>query len=143
MKIILLPFIFLFGIVNGQNTVSGWSTLSKVSYKKAYDDLLGIAVDKPIFSSEVKKLEGQSIRLRGYIIPTDGFKSHKEFVFSAYPYSSCFFCGQAGPETVIEIQAEKPIEFSADIIELEGKLHLNSSDINRLMYQLTEAKRIF
>ena len=44
-----------------------------------HDELLGIKVDKPVFSPEVKALEGKEIYLKGYIIPTDGYKSHKEF----------------------------------------------------------------
>ncbi len=142
MKGYLLIF-WIFSInLNLQAPTNSWVQLAKVSYKKAYDELLGISVDKPIFSTELKKLEGKKIRLRGYIIPTDGFKSHKEFVFSAFPYSSCFFCGQAGPETVVEVSAAKAIEFSADVIELEGILKLNSSDINRLMYQISDAVRV-
>ncbi|MGB3084277.1 MAG: hypothetical protein WBB21_06140, partial [Saprospiraceae bacterium] len=107
-----------------------WPALSKVSYKKEYDALLGIKVDRPVFSSDVKSLAGKIIQLKGYIIPTDGFKSHTEFVFSAFPYSSCFFCGKAGPETVIEIQAKEPIQYTSEPIEIKGKLILNEKDIN-------------
>lgn len=117
---------------------SFWVILSKITYKKEYDALLGLKVDKPIFSKEVKALEGKEITLKGYIIPTDGFKSHKEFVFSAFPYSSCFFCGQAGPETVIEVQAKEAILYTSETIEIKGKLKLNPTDVNRLMYSLTE-----
>lgn len=136
--VLLLPLTLL----NAQQSMNTWQVLAKVAYKKAYDDLLGIAVDKPIFSQDVRKLEGSRIRLSGYIIPTDGFKSHKEFVFSAFPYSSCFFCGQAGPETVVEIEARQPIEYMADIIVVEGILHLNTKDVNRLMYHLTDVVRV-
>ncbi len=128
--------------LSAQQYTNTWQVLAKVAYKKAYDDLLGIAVDKPIFSQDVRKLEGSRIRLSGYIIPTDGFKSHKEFVFSAFPYSSCFFCGQAGPETVVEIEARQPIDYMSDIIVLEGVLHLNTKDVNRLMYHLSDVVRV-
>lgn len=119
-----------------------WPALAKVTYKKEYDELLGIKVDKPIFSKDLKALEGKTIQLRGYIIPTDGFKSHTEFVFSAFPYASCFFCGKAGPETVVEIKAKKPIPYTSEPIEIRGKLTLNSKDINRLMFLLEEVEKI-
>ena len=70
----------------------------------------------------------------------EGYKSHKEFVFSAFPYNMCFFCGGAGPETVMEIEALEAVEYSADAITLRGKLQLNDSDINRLIYSLTDAR---
>lgn len=121
---------------------SMWPVLSKVTYKKEYDALLGIKVDRPIFSSEIKSLVGKEIRLKGYIIPTDGYKSHTEFVFSAFPYASCFFCGKAGPETVLEVQAKSPIKYTSEPIEIKGKLQLNDKDINRLMYLLIDVEKI-
>lgn len=121
---------------------SMWPVLAKVTYKKEYDELLGIKVDKPLFSKDLKNLEGKIIKLKGYIIPTDGFKSHTEFVFSAFPYASCFFCGKAGPETVVEIKAKKPIPYTSEPIEIQGTLILNSKDINRLMFLLEEVEKI-
>lgn len=119
-----------------------WKTLSKITYKKEYDELLGFKVDKPVFSKDVKKLEGKNVEIRGYIIPVEGYKSHKEFVFSAFPYNMCFFCGGAGPETVMEVYAANPVEFTQEPIILKGTLKLNSDDINRLMYILEEAEQI-
>ncbi len=119
-----------------------WSVLGKVTYRKEYDALLGIKVDRPVFSREVRALSGKEIQIKGYIIPTDGYKSHTEFVFSAFPYSMCFFCGQAGPETVIEVQAKSPIKYTSEPIEIKGKLVLNSEDVNRLMYQLVDVEKI-
>ena len=120
-------------------TGSDWSTLARVTFTKEYDELLGLKVDKPVFGKAVKELDGERVSLRGYVIPTEGYKSHREFVFSAYPYSSCFFCGGAGPETVVEVFAKAPVEYSADAIVLTGILRLNSTDPNALMYRLEQA----
>ncbi|MCB9310799.1 MAG: hypothetical protein H6567_12130 [Lewinellaceae bacterium] len=116
-----------------------WKTLSKISYKKEYDELMGFKIDKPVFNDQIKALEGKEITLKGYIIPTDGYKSHTEFIFSAFPYSMCFFCGAAGPETVMEVKATEGIKYVADAIYLKGILRLNDSDINRLMYKIEKA----
>ena len=99
-----------------------WKTLSKITYKKEYDELLGFKVDKPVFSSDVKKLQGKNVTIRGYIIPVEGYKGHKEFVFSAFPYNMCFFCGGAGPETVMEVYAANPVEFTQEPITLKVRL---------------------
>ncbi len=117
-----------------------WPILSQVKYKKIQDEQLGFEVDYPIFSSELKSLDGKWVQVKGYIIPTDGYKSHTEFVFSAFPYKSCYFCGGAGPETVMEIQAHQGIQFTSEKIELKGRLKLNDSDLNRLMFILTDAE---
>lgn len=121
---------------------SMWKTLSRITYKKEYDEMLGFKVDVPVFSQEVLALEGTEVTITGYIIPVEGYKSHKEFIFSAYPYNMCFFCGGAGPETVMEVMALEPVPYTADPITIKGKLHLNATDINRLMYSLEEVKKV-
>ena len=119
-----------------------WKTLAKISYKKEYDDLMGFKIDKPVFSETVKAMHGKEVTIKGYIIPVEGYKSHKEFIFSAYPYSMCFFCGGAGPETVMEVEAVEGVKYSADAIYIKGTLMLNDKDINRLMYKLVNAKLV-
>ncbi len=121
------------------NAAKAWKTLSKITFKKEYDEIMGFKVDKPVFSKEVLALEDKVIEIKGYIIPVEGYKSHKEFVFSAFPYNMCFFCGGAGPETVMEVMAKEPVKYSAEAVTLRGKLKTNSDDINRLIYTLEDA----
>ena len=126
----------------GQQTVTDnvWKTLGKISYKKEYDEVMGFKIDKPVFGDAIKALGGKEVTIKGYIIPIEGYKSHKEFIFSAFPYSMCFFCGGAGPETVMEVEASEAIKYTADPVTLKGILRLNDKDINRLMFKLTAAK---
>jgi hypothetical protein len=142
-NIFLLIFVASSGLVFSQTKDENvWKSLSKISYKKEYDELMGFKVDKPVFSPSVKAMNNKEITIKGYIIPVEGYKSHKEFIFSAYPYSMCFFCGGAGPETVMEVQAGEGIKYSADAVVLEGTLQLNDKDINKLMFKLINAKLI-
>jgi len=140
-KTLLIGVVFLFGaslnLFSQQNT---WKTLAKISFKKQYDELMGFKVDVPVFSEDIINLNGQEVIIKGYIIPVEGYKSHKEFIFSAFPYNMCFFCGGAGPETVMEVLAKNPVEYTAEQVTLKGKLELNDSDINRLMYALNDAE---
>lgn len=115
-----------------------WKTLGKITFKKQYDELLGFKVDVPVFSQEILGMEGKIVTVKGYIIPVEGYKSHKEFVFSAYPYNMCFFCGGAGPETVMEVYAKEPIKYTAEPVTIKGRLELNSTDVNRLIYALND-----
>jgi len=119
-----------------------WKTLSKITYKKEYNEIMGFKVDVPVFSEEVKALKGQEVELKGYIIPVEGYKSHKEFIFSAFPYNMCFFCGGAGPETVMEVESLDAIKFTSESIRLRGILKLNADDINNLMYKLVDAQLV-
>ena len=131
--ILVVSFVFA-----GQAQSDVWKSLGKITYTKEYDEFLGFKVDKPVFSQDIKAMEGSTLTIKGFIIPVEGYKSHKEFVFSAYPYNMCFFCGGAGPETVMEVYAKEPIEYTAEPIYIKGTLRLNSDDINRLMYALED-----
>ena len=145
MKKTIIALIALFGITALQPALSQdkvWKTLSKITYKKEYNEMMGFKVDVPVFSEEVKALEGKKVSIRGYIIPVEGYKGHKEFIFSAYPYNMCFFCGGAGPETVMEVYANEAIEYTAEPITIRGKLELNADDINRLIYSLHGVEKV-
>ena len=142
--IIALATIFVFAAF--KNTLQAqdniWKTLSKITFRKEYDEMLGFKIDVPVFSDAVQDLEGKEVTVKGYIIPVEGYKSHKEFIFSAYPYNMCFFCGGAGPETVMEVLANHPIEYTAEQIVIKGKLSLNADDINRLLYAMTDVELV-
>jgi len=141
MKIVLVMFLAV-NISFAQDATNVWKTLGKITFKKEYDEVFGFKVDVPVFSDEVKALENKEITIKGYIIPVEGYKSHKEFIFSAFPYNLCFFCGGAGPETVMEVSAVEGVKYSTEPIILKGKLELNSKDINRLMYSLSNARMV-
>lgn len=142
LRSLLFALLFISTASFAQTTDNAWKTLGKVTFKKQYDEMLGFKVDVPVFSEEVRALDGQTITVRGYIIPVEGFKNHKEFIFSAFPYNMCFFCGGAGPETVIEVKADEAIKYTAEPVTIRGKLRLNDTDINDLMYELTEVVRV-
>lgn len=138
-KFLFLCFLFSSSILFAQPDI--WKKLGKLTYKKQYDELMGFKVDVPVFGPEIKALSGKEITVKGYIIPTNGYKSHREFVFSAFPYNMCFFCGGAGPETVMEVYASEPIEYVTEPIVIKGILQLNDKDINRLMFALVKARK--
>jgi len=148
-KSIALAILFFFaagtaGSIMAQtaSTNNIWKTLSKITFRKEYDEMMGFKVDVPVFSQDVQDLSNQEITVKGYVIPVEGFKSHQEFVFSAFPYNMCFFCGGAGPETVMEVFASEAVEYSAEAITLRGTLKLNMDDINRLIYSLEDAVQV-
>lgn len=143
----LFFFMFLFVHLDTLPAQSGttdnlWKTLTKITYKKEYDEFLGFKIDRPVFSEEIKALNGKEVIVKGYIIPVEGYKGHSAFILSAFPYSMCFFCGGAGPESVMEVQAVEAINYVAESIVLKGKLHLNSDDVNKLMFSLSEARLV-
>ena len=116
-----------------------WLTLAKVSFTKIMDRDLGYYISYPEFPAEIKALNGQEIEIRGYIIPLEEDLGY--FAFSAFPYQNCFFCGNAGPETVMEVYTDQEIDYTPKSIKLRGRLELNETDIiEHLMYVLKDAE---
>jgi len=119
----------------GENQVS-WDTLSKV--KMVEEDSRYI----PDFSKEVQDLDGKTIELKGFMMPLDNAEVQKEFVLSANPVGSCFFCTPGGPEAMVEVHAPKGIKFSYDTIVMSGVLELVEDDPMGMFYRLKEAKLV-
>lgn len=116
-----------------------WWMLQDVEYEKEYDKEIDGYVDKPIFGDRVKALDGKDIEIAGYVIPVD--ISAGEYVLSAYPFSNCYFCGGAGPESVMELNiSDKSSKFKTDdYVTFRGKFRLNSTDMLHLNYIMDEA----
>lgn len=117
-----------------------WKTLAKVEIEKKFDETLNFEIDFPTFSEEVKKLNGKTIELEGWMIPLEELQGESYFVLSSLPFANCFFCGGAGPETVAEVFAKEKIKYTEKRIRVRGKLKINADDPLQLMYVLQEAE---
>ena len=120
-------------------TVITWEVLKDIEFQEVWSEEFNAVYMVPKFGSKVKSLDGKKIQIRGYVIPVDVLADY--YVLSANPYSSCFFCGQAGPESVMEIQLSKQYDGLRmdQIITVQGKLRLNADDILQLTYILEDA----
>ncbi len=125
----------------GQAQEITWKTLSDVTFYEEYNEEFDFNVLYPKFGESVLALEGKEVIIQGYAIPIDELGYEDILVLSAAPYSQCFFCGMAGPESVMDI---KPIEKIKNIkldkkLKLKGKLALNVRDLSQLNYILKDA----
>ncbi|NJL12714.1 MAG: DUF3299 domain-containing protein [Microscillaceae bacterium] len=111
-----------------------WAILLKVKYTYAQNAYI------PQFDNAIKALDNQTVVLKGYMYPLEEAPRHEFFMLSYYPINICFFCGGAGPESVIEVSAAKPIPYSTKLIRVKGKLRLNYKDRERLFYILLGAE---
>jgi hypothetical protein len=120
----------------------GWQMLSRVSFSEQEDPLSIDKIQIPAFAPELKALEGKSMQLTGYVIPLEASAKQSFFVLSRFPYQSCFFCGAAGPETVVEVYADLSNPKADERVTVAGKLVLNEDDPLHLFYQLEDAEVI-
>ena len=117
-----------------------WKTLQDVKFKDKYLEELDDYFSYPIYGESIKKLEGEKLSIKGHVIPID--PDLGLFVLSQNPYSACFFCGQSGPESVVEFELKPGYpELETDqVVTLEGRLRLNYNDIYQCYYIFEKAK---
>ena len=101
-----------------------WHVLAQVNYEKSKDNN-GYEIEKPIFSKYLKSFQGKSITLKGYMIPLNENGGKEQFMLSSLPFNVCYFCGAAGPETVVEVESSQNIKFTTKQITMKGILILN------------------
>lgn len=138
----VLLFIFLQSYTAfSQNSIPvkvSWGDLTDVRFNRKYHKELEEFFLFPAFGPKVKSLEGKLIEIKGYMIPIS--LEDNLLVISAKPMASCFFCGAAGPESIIQVKMAVKTAFKTDqVATLRGKLKLNPDDINELNYILMDA----
>jgi len=105
-------------------------------------DKSGYDIEVPVFSNLLKTFHGKKIKLKGYIIPLEELGGQGKFMLSSLPFNLCYFCGAAGPETVVEVQSIEKVKFTTKQIVMEGTLLLNDNDPDHHIYILKSAKSV-
>ncbi|GGH53976.1 DUF3299 domain-containing protein [Dyadobacter endophyticus] len=140
LPILLIPFLaFTF---RAEPLQISWKRLTDVQFTRKLNKELGMHFLYPAFGPSVNALQGKEISIRGYMIPVD--ENDNIYVISAKPMAACFFCGGAGPESIMELQFRKKKQrFRTDeVLTVRGRLVLNASDIDHLNYILKDAEVI-
>jgi hypothetical protein len=118
-----------------------WQVLAEVGFQTR-TDASGSIIETPVFSKNLKSFNGKKIRLKGFVIPINEVGDQDKFMLSSLPFNVCYFCGAAGPETVIEVDSDEGIRFNTKAIWVEGYLQLNDTDPDHHMYILKSAQLI-
>jgi len=121
-----------------------WSQLALVDYEERVvpEADMGVLL-YPLFSDSLRLLDGCLVELGGYALPLEETGMDTILILSAFPYTQCFFCGNAGPESVAEVvwRRERAERLPMDErIRVRGPLHLNDQDPEHMQYQLKEAE---
>lgn len=120
-----------------QGTVP-WLTFRQVKLVEQKKD--GKTTLLPEFAKVLRDLDRKIVTLYGFVLPLSTTTKQKHFLLSPLP-THCPFCVSQGPDSLIEVMARVPVEFSAyDPVVVTGKLELiNDSSI---FYRLVEAEPV-
>jgi hypothetical protein len=118
-----------------------WGTLADVEFESEYSEEFGIEILIAKFGAYVKNFDGQEVSLTGYMIPLDPLGT--TYVLSRNPNASCFFCGGAGPETVVQLQLSPHAirRYRTDeYLTFKGTLQLHERNEKKFNYVLKKAE---
>lgn len=118
-----------------------WAELADVDFKDVYLEELDSYYWKPQFGPQVLAAEGQDIYITGYVIPVD--LDEDFYVLSRYPFANCFFCGGAGPESVIDLRfadSDHRTYQTDERLTFHGNVRLNADDVYQMNYILESAE---
>lgn len=128
-----------FTLSSFQLSTDGWDLFARVKFAskfiKEYNEYFLV----PSFDEKIRQFEGKEVLLKGYYLPLE-INDANTIILSRYPYSMCFFCGGAGPESVAEIVfAKKPAIKVNQVVTVRGNLRLNDADVEHMNFILEEA----
>ncbi|WP_432673014.1 hypothetical protein [Flavobacterium sp. SM2513] len=113
-----------------------WKLLGMIKFIKKPDKEYG-EVMYPQVSALLKQKNGKKIAMSGFIIPID----NTTYALSKNVFASCFFCGQAGPETImgIKFKGDTPKLKTDQYVTLVGTFRINENDVEDWIYHIEEA----
>ena len=111
-----------------------WDLLGGVDSREGNHGLL-----EPIFNDELRQLDGREVKIQGFMMPLDNSEKQRHFLVTRTP-PSCFYCLPGGPESVIEVKAQRPLAFSFDPVVLAGTMRLVENGDMGLFYRLEDAR---
>lgn len=138
--IVVLLALQISSFINEEPVNISWKSLSETSFSEYFNETKNIWTLEGLFPMSIKELNGSDVKITGYVIPLD--IKERSYVLSAYPYSSCYFCGGAGPESIVNLQLNDLKDYiETDAIKtFSGVLVLQSRPKNGFYFTLINAR---
>lgn len=113
-----------------------WKLLGQIDFVKRKNPHYG-EVMYPMINGTLKALQGKKIKASGFIVPIDS----KSYALSKNVFAQCFFCGNAGPETImgIKFKGSTPRLKTDTYVTMEGTFRYNADDIDDWIYHIENA----
>lgn len=114
-----------------------WKLLGMIKFIKKADKEYG-EIMYPQVSPLLKQKATKRIAISGFIIPID----NTTYALSKNVFASCFFCGQAGPETImgIKFKGATPKLKTDQYVTLVGTFRINENDVEDWIYHIDNAE---
>ncbi len=116
-----------------------WDRLADLDYVESDDGFWEIE-----FGDSVKKLEGKSIKIYGFMMPLESSMKQSHFILSMLPLDGCQFCAPGTQAQFIEVKVGKGegIEYTLEPIEIAGNFVLQPDAPMGVYFLIDEAKQV-
>jgi hypothetical protein len=112
-----------------------WKLLGLIKFVKKPHKEYG-EVNYPVVNPKLKSLHKKKVVMTGFIVPID----NKNYALSKTVFASCFFCGKAGPETIMGLKFRTPMRLKTDAyVTIEGTLRVNEDNVDDWIYNIDDA----
>lgn len=124
-------------VVQGQHKAT-WNLFQNAIYEDAYIEAYDSYASLLVCNDEMNALKNQALTITGYYIPVE----EDVFIISRFPNATCFFCGAAGMESVMEVRMNTSLPFTPitdDLMTFKGKLKVNCTEWEYVSFILEDA----
>ena len=111
-----------------------WTLLQEAKTVQRADKKFG-----PLFTREIRGLDKKQVKIYGFMMPLEQTRLQKRFLLASFP-PHCPFCMPGGPESMVEVLADKAIEFTYEPIVVAGRMAVLDDDV--VYYRLTNASAV-
>jgi hypothetical protein len=112
-----------------------WKLLGVIQYEKKKHPKYG-EVQFPIVDEKVKAKGKKRVFISGFIVPIDS----KTYAISKNVFAACFFCGKAGPESIVglKFRGATPKLKTDQYVTVEGVFRYNETDVDDWIYNFDD-----
>jgi hypothetical protein len=112
-----------------------WKLLGEIKYEKKKHPKYG-EVQFPIVNDKVKAKGKKRVFISGFIVPIDS----KSYAISKNVFAACFFCGKAGPESIVglKFRGSTPKLKTDQYVTVEGVFRYNETDADDWVYNFDD-----
>lgn len=112
-----------------------WKLLAEIKYEKKKHPKYG-EVQFPIVNDKVKSKGKKKVYISGFIVPIDS----KSYAISKNVFAACFFCGKAGPESIVglKFKGATPKLKTDQYVTVEGSFRYNETDADDWIYNIDD-----
>lgn len=112
-----------------------WKLLGEIKYEKRKHPKYG-EVQFPVVNDKVKAKGKKRVLISGFIVPIDS----KSYAISKNVFAACFFCGKAGPESIVglKFRGATPKLKTDQYVTVEGVFRYNETDADDWVYNFDD-----